>query len=135
MKALRLGILIVSLAGETTLAQQPSNTPVFTRPEDKTPALTLTVNVVERTTKAINYRHRGGATTVDFRGTPLQPIPAVKPRSRVNRDTSKLKSSSMDLQPASRFGPEYLTYVLWAITPEGRATNLGEVILNGTRAN
>ena len=69
MKALRLGILIVSLAAETTLAQQPSNTQVLLEPEDKTPALTLTVNVVERTTKAINYRHRGGATTVDFRGT------------------------------------------------------------------
>ena len=53
MKALRLGILIVSLAAETALAQQPSNTPVVA-PEDKTPALTLTVNVVERTTKAIN---------------------------------------------------------------------------------
>ena len=35
------------------------------------------------------------------------------------------------LQPASRFGPEFLTYVLWGITPEGRPTNLGEVILDG----
>src|SRR5207244_8637170 len=39
-----------------------------------------------------------------------------------------------DLQPATRFGPEYLTYVMWAITPEGRPTNLGEVILNGTKS-
>src|SRR5215203_2667390 len=36
------------------------------------------------------------------------------------------------LQPPTRFGPEYLTYVLWAITPEGRATNLGEVQYDGS---
>src|SRR6185436_3593234 len=38
------------------------------------------------------------------------------------------------LQSATRFGPELLTYVMWAITPEGRATNMGEVILNGTKS-
>jgi len=37
------------------------------------------------------------------------------------------------LQPATKFGPEYLTYVMWAITPEGRATNVGEVLLNGDK--
>ena len=40
-----------------------------------------------------------------------------------------------NLVPAHEFGPEYLTYVMWAITPEGRATNLGEVLLNETRAS
>jgi outer membrane protein OmpA-like peptidoglycan-associated protein len=35
------------------------------------------------------------------------------------------------LTPATQFGPEYLTYVLWAVTPEGRPKNLGEVLLNG----
>ena len=132
MKALRLGILIVSLAAETTLAQQPSNTPVLPEPEDKTPALTLTVNVVERTTKAINYRHRGGATTVDFRGTPLQPNTRGEAKVESKQGYIEIEVEFDGLQPASRFGPEYLTYVMWAITPEGRATNLGEVILNGT---
>ena len=132
MKALRLGILIVSLAAQTTLAQQPSNTPVSPDPEDKTPALTLTVNVVERTTKAINYRHRGGATTVDFRGTPLQPNTRGEAKVESKQGYIEIEVEFDGLQPASRFGPEYLTYVMWAITPEGRATNLGEVILNGT---
>ena len=39
-----------------------------------------------------------------------------------------------ELEPATRFGPEYLTYVMWAITPEGRATNLGEILLNGSES-
>jgi outer membrane protein OmpA-like peptidoglycan-associated protein len=38
------------------------------------------------------------------------------------------------MQPATNYCPEYLTYVLWAITPEGRATNVGEVLLNGGRS-
>ena len=38
------------------------------------------------------------------------------------------------LQPATKNGAEYLTYVLWAITPEGRTANLGEVLLNGTKS-
>src|SRR5258708_29062380 len=39
------------------------------------------------------------------------------------------------LQPAQRYGPEYLTYVLWAITPEGRSKNLGEVVLEDTKSH
>src|SRR5262245_64481482 len=73
MKALSRAILILMLAAETLLAQRPSNGQGSTQPENKTPALTLSVNVVERTTKAINYRHRSGATTVDFKGTSLMP--------------------------------------------------------------
>jgi hypothetical protein len=37
-------------------------------------------------------------------------------------------------EPAGKFGPEYLTYVLWAISPEGRSTKLGEILLNGTQS-
>ena len=35
-----------------------------------------------------------------------------------------------DLPAASTFGPEFLTYVLWAITPDGHASNLGEVVVD-----
>jgi hypothetical protein len=36
-----------------------------------------------------------------------------------------------NLQKPTTFGIEYLTYVLWAISPEGWAVNLGEVLLGG----
>src|SRR5262245_47355372 len=127
MKALKLGILIVSLAAQTALAQQPSNTGASLEPENKTPALTLTVNVVERTTKAINYRHRGGATTVDFKGTQLLPNARGEAKVESKQGYIEIEVEFDALQSASKFGPEYLTYVLWAITPEGRGTNLGEV--------
>ena len=86
------------------------------------------VNVFARTTKAVNYRHRGGSTTVDFRGTDL--MPAVGGHAKVDGKTGRLAISAelTHLQPATSFGGQYLTYVLWAITPEGRAVNLGEIL-------
>jgi len=33
----------------------------------------LSVNVISRTARAVNYQHRGGATKVDFAGTDLMP--------------------------------------------------------------
>ena len=62
------------------------------------------------------------------------PNRVVKRRSRASRATSKSKSSSTSSNRRRNIGPEYLTYVMWAVTPEGRATNLGEVLLNGTES-
>ena len=86
------------------------------------------VNVFARTTKAVNYRHRGGSTTVDFRGTDL--MPAVGGHAKVDGKAGRLAIGAelTHLQPATSFGGQYLTYVLWAITPEGRAVNLGEIL-------
>src|SRR5580700_1301068 len=95
----------------------------------KTPVYRVTV--VQRTTKAINYRHRSGSTEVDFRGTEL--MPQAKGQIEVNSKQGRIeiKARMEKLTPAPQFGPEFLTYVLWAVTPEGRPKNLGEVLLNG----
>jgi outer membrane protein OmpA-like peptidoglycan-associated protein len=101
-------------------------------PMDQTPV--FRVNVVSRTTKAVNYRHRGGSTTVDFKGTDLMPL--VRGKAKVDSKSGRLQINAEleHLMPATKFGPEYLTYVLWAITPEGRAVNLGEVLLDNGKA-
>lgn len=85
------------------------------------------VTVVGRTTVAINYRPRSGNTKVDFAGTAL--LPNAQGYADVSGEKGYIEIDARfeNLEPATRFGPEYLTYVLWAITPEGRATNLGEV--------
>jgi outer membrane protein OmpA-like peptidoglycan-associated protein len=98
----------------------------------ETPLYKMTV--VGRTTKAVNYRHRGGATKVDFRGTPLLPEARGEAKVESKQGYIEIEVEFDELESASRFGPEFLTYVMWAITPEGRATNLGEVILNGNRS-
>jgi outer membrane protein OmpA-like peptidoglycan-associated protein len=92
------------------------------------------VTVVSRTTKAVNYHHRTGTTHIDFRGTEL--MPAAKGEASVSSQmgSTKIETSLQHMSPAAQYGPEYMTYVLWGITPEGRANNLGEVVLDGDHA-
>ena len=112
-----------SAAGQNAAPQQ-TNPPA--EQADQMPI--FRVQVYARTTKAVNYRHRGGSTTVDFRGTDL--MPEVAGHAKVDGKAGRLAVSVelTHIRPASNFGGQYLTYVLWAITPEGRAVNLGEVL-------
>ena len=91
------------------------------------------VTVVARTTKAINYNHRSGSTRIGFRGTTLMPAARGEAKVESKQGVIKIDAQMERLDPATMFGPEYLTYVMWAITPEGRATNVGEVLLNGNK--
>jgi outer membrane protein OmpA-like peptidoglycan-associated protein len=88
------------------------------------------VTVVERTTNAVSYRHRSGWTKVDLHGTPLAPDATGHADVNSRPGYIEAKAEMHRLLPASQYGPEYMTYVLWAITPEGRAKNLGEVVLD-----
>jgi outer membrane protein OmpA-like peptidoglycan-associated protein len=92
------------------------------------------VSVTDRTAKAVNYRHRSGATKIDFKGTDLLPGSRGEAKVESKQGYIEIEVEFDDLKPASMNGSEYLTYVLWAITPEGRTSNLGEVLLNGTKS-
>ena len=92
------------------------------------------VTVVARTTKAISYNHRSGSTEIGFRGTTLLPEARGAAKVESKQGVIRIDARMENLEPATRFGPEYLTYVMWAITPEGRATNVGEVLLDGDKA-
>jgi outer membrane protein OmpA-like peptidoglycan-associated protein len=89
------------------------------------------VVVISRTVQAVNYRHRSGATDIDFAGTTLLPSADGKAKVRSKRGTMEVEAEFGNLQNPTTFGNEYLTYVLWAISPEGRAVNLGEVLVGG----
>jgi len=106
----------------------------FAQNRPNQPIYKITVDVVERTAKAINYQHRNGATKVGFRGTPLLPESHGEAKVESKQGYIEIEVEFDELQPATRFGPEYLTYVMWAVSPEGRAINLGEVILNGSES-
>ncbi len=92
------------------------------------------VTVTTRTVKAINYQHRSGATKIDFRGTELLPNARGEAKVESKQGYIEIEVEFDNLQPATKQGSEYLTYVLWAITPEGRTANLGEILLNGTKS-
>lgn len=88
------------------------------------------VEVVGRTAQAVNYRHRGGSTKVDFQGTALMPMAKGDAKVESERGVIHISADFKNMQAPSSFGPEYLTYVLWAISPDGRPQNLGELTLN-----
>ncbi|MBL8233389.1 MAG: OmpA family protein [Bryobacterales bacterium] len=111
------------------LAGQTTSTPITPANAGETLPV-FRVNVVARTIPAINYHHRNGATMVDLKGTNLMPQAKGEARVESRVGSTKIESRFSKLEAPTKFGPEYLTYVLWAITPEGRAMNLGEVFLN-----
>jgi outer membrane protein OmpA-like peptidoglycan-associated protein len=88
------------------------------------------ITMVAKTVTAINYQHRSGSTMIDFRGTPLLPLAKGQAKIDSKKGSITIDAKYSNLQSAQTFGREYLTYVLWAITPEGKPTNLGEVMLN-----
>jgi outer membrane protein OmpA-like peptidoglycan-associated protein len=93
------------------------------------------VKVVEHDLDAVNYFHRSGSTHINFEGTNL--LPGARGEAKVVSERGGLHISAefKGLTPANGFGPEYMTYVLWAISADGRPQNLGEVLPAGTKNN
>ncbi len=117
------GLLLAQTPGTQDAVMQLETTPVFR------------VSSVSRTAKAVSYRHRSGATKVDFEGTALMPNAQGEAKVRSKKGYLEIEAKFNDLKPAAGTGgAEYLTYVLWAISPEGRTVNLGEVVLNGGKS-
>lgn len=134
---IQAGLLAAGAAGfifcsavPAAFGQQP---PAVHVPDSGMP--TFRVDVVSRSIKVVNFHHRKGSTELDLRGTSLAPraIGSIKIDSR--QGATKVEANLDKLIPPQSQGTEYLTYVLWAITPEGRPENLGELVLgNGDSA-
>jgi outer membrane protein OmpA-like peptidoglycan-associated protein len=125
------GMAVAQEANPTSQPQQPSGNPQA----DTSGSVPLyRISVVDRTIKAINYFHRSGETPIAFSGTTLLPDARGSATVESRRGRMVIDAKFDHLQPPNRFGPEYLTYVLWAITPEGRPQNLGEILLDGSKS-
>ena len=124
--------VVVAAARPAQVTAQAAPNPtqqIVATPQGEIPVFRVTV--VGRTVPAINYRPRSGDTRINFGGTTL--MPKAKGWASVEGEKGYIKIDARfdDLAAPRQFGREYLTYVLWAITPEGRATNLGELQVNG----
>jgi outer membrane protein OmpA-like peptidoglycan-associated protein len=89
---------------------------------------------IARTIKSVTYRANSNQTEIGFQGTALLPRVEGKARVQNKQGVTYIEGELSKLEPALKFGGPYLTYVLWAITPEGSASNLGEVVVEGTSA-
>lgn len=103
---------------QTTLAVEPMR-----------PMPTFHVTVISRSVQAVNYKHRSGASKLDFAGTDLMPSANGQAKVESKKGYTEIEVEFGNLQRPTTFGNEYLTYILWAISPEGRAINLGEVLV------
>jgi outer membrane protein OmpA-like peptidoglycan-associated protein len=136
-----LGIWAYGLTATALFAQEPNPTAQMA-PKDQ-PQIEkqdngiylYRVKVVQRDLDAVNYLHRNGSTNIGFKGTTLMPLAKGQAKVTSERGGIHIEARFQGLTPANGFGPEYLTYVLWAITPDGRPNNLGEVLPAGTKNN
>jgi outer membrane protein OmpA-like peptidoglycan-associated protein len=111
----------------SAFAQTNAQSTVVVEPMGSTPA--FRVSVVSRSVQAVNYRHRSGSTKMDFAGTDLMRSADGVAQVNSKRGSIEIEAEFGGLDRPTSFGNEYLTYVLWAISPEGRAVNLGEVLV------
>src|ERR1700682_1804179 len=122
-------LALVMAAGASASAQTQYQTQVPANSGDPTPI--YRINVVSRTTRAVSYKHRSGATKINFQGTNLMPGAAGEAKVESKRGALRIEVEFSGLDKPTSFGNEYLTYVLWAISPEGRPVNIGEVLVGG----
>jgi len=115
VKLLLAAVVALSLP---VVAQTDSQTSVAAEPMSSTP--TFRVVVVSRTVQAVNYRYRSGSSKLDFSGTDLMPSANGEAKVNSKKGSIEIEAEFSNLQTPKTFGNEYLTYVLWAISPEGR---------------
>jgi outer membrane protein OmpA-like peptidoglycan-associated protein len=119
-----LGTLAIAACALPAICQKPD--------QNSGPAPIYRVTVIQRSVNAINYQYRTGPTKIDFRGTVLLPQGKGEATVESSRGRTEIDAKFEKLEPAQRFGREYLTYVLWAITPEGRPRSIGEIVPGGS---
>jgi outer membrane protein OmpA-like peptidoglycan-associated protein len=117
-------------AQEANPTQRPAQAQAPIQPDPNSAQPIFRIEVVEHTIAAVNYLHRGGSTRIDFNGTPLMAMGKGSAKVESERGVIKINAEFKNMALPSSFGPEYLTYVLWAISPDGRPVNLGELTLN-----
>jgi len=124
------GILSAQIANPTQKAPQEENSQEQSEAPSRQKNPIFHVQVISRTIQAVSYRNRSGWTKVNFQGTALAPKANGQAEVNSRKGYIQVKAEVKKLPRATSFGNEYLTYVLWAITPDGRAKNLGELLIN-----
>ena len=126
MKNTSLAVAVFAVA---TLASAQTQTPASGTTAAFS-AASAAASTVSRTTKAVHYRLQGGTTKVDFQGTDLSRRASGEAKVEGKKTNFEIDATFQGLEDATKFGLEYLTYVAWAVSPQGRPVNLGELTLN-----
>jgi outer membrane protein OmpA-like peptidoglycan-associated protein len=123
--ALPVSVCSAALPQETGTHAEHERAEGAARKEDRRVVYVM----VDRSVKAVKYAHRSGSTKINFEGTSLMSDARGEAKVDSHRGAMEIKVEFQNIQRPTSFGPEYLTYVMWAISPEGRPVNLGEVLI------
>jgi len=117
MKSFILAILLVVMCGMAVAQESP--------------------DVIIKSTNAVGYQIGGGSTKIDLRGNDLLPSATCEAKVEAKKGATTVEMECSGLGSPTKFGVEFLTYVLWAVSPDGRSANLGELLVKengqGTR--
>src|SRR5438034_409699 len=115
-KTVTLSFLVLGLAVGTASAQVQQDMPES--------------NLISKSVKAVGYRVGGGSTKVDLKGTELMSLASGEAKVDARQGKTNIEVAVKNLEPPSKFGAEFLTYVLWVVTPDGRSGNTGEILID-----
>ena len=87
-------------------------------------------NLTTKSVTAIGYKVGGGSTKVDLKGTELMSAASGEAKVNAKPGATSIELSLIGMTQPSTLGAEFLTYVLWVVTPDGRSGNTGEIIIN-----
>lgn len=87
-------------------------------------------NLTMKSIKAVGYRVGGWSTKVDLKGTELMSQAAGEAKVEARQGKTNIEVSIKNLAQPTKLGAEFLTYVLWVLTPDGRSGNTGEILVN-----
>ena len=114
--------LVVVLSGVASHAQAPAPGYVAGAP-----------GLTRLSLPGVGYGSRPGDTNLLFKGTSLMPGASGTAKVEKQGGNIRIAAAFTGLQNPAAFGHEYLTYVMWAITPDGRAFNFNEIVLPADR--
>jgi outer membrane protein OmpA-like peptidoglycan-associated protein len=123
-----VAIVAIAMFAGAVRAQTPAQAAAAPQPDQTMSHVTM----VPATITTINYQHRMGSTDIGFVGTSIAPAAAGSAKVSGKEGRIQINAQFSKFDPATKFGPEYLTYVLWAVTPEGKTNNLGEILFSGS---
>jgi len=111
-----LSCLMLWLSASCTLAQSEQNVPAK--------------DLVIKSVNAIGFPVGGGGIKVDLKGTDLMTQANGEGKVEAKQGKTNIEVFVTGLEQPTKLGAEFLTFVLWVVTPDGRTGNLGELIAN-----
>jgi len=90
------------------------------------------IGSVGKSIRAVSYQ-LNTSSKVDLAPGDLAPQASGEADIEAKKGVTNIDVEVSGMPDPTKFGAEFLTYVLWVVSPEGRASNVGEIQLDSSR--